>query len=201
MSERGTAARIEAVARRILLEEGAEAVSMRRVGEAVGVTAMAIYRHFPNREALLRAVADAAARELAEAWARRPRTGGLEERVRAALDDFLDFALGSPHLYHFLTSDAWARARRFPDDFRDGQGPPFSVVVALVEEGMRTGVLREDDPLETTLAVTASTQGLVQQYLSGRMGMAAPDFRALCHRTLTRVLDGLRNKPAVPPCR
>ncbi|MFI9589591.1 TetR/AcrR family transcriptional regulator [Nonomuraea sp. NPDC052265] len=200
MSDRGTAARIEAVARRILLEEGADAVSMRRVGEAVGVTAMAIYRHFPNRDALLRAVADTGARELAEAWARRPRTGGLEERIVAALDDFLDFALGSPHLYNLLTSDSWARARRFPDDFRDGQGPPFSVVVALVEEGMRTGVLREDDPLETTLAVTASTQGLVQQYLGGRMSMAEPDFRALCHRTLTRVLDGVRNKPAVPPC-
>ncbi|MEV4369172.1 TetR/AcrR family transcriptional regulator [Nonomuraea sp. NPDC049637] len=200
MSERGTAARIEAVARQILLEEGADAVSMRRVGEAVGVTAMAIYRHFPNREALLRAVADAAARELAEAWTRRPGTGDVEERMMAALDDLLDFALGSPHLYNFLTSDAWARARRFPDDFRDGEGPPFSVVVALAEEGMRAGVLREDDPLETALAVTSSTQGLVQQYLSGRMRMAEPDFRALCHRTVTRVLNGVRNKPSVPPC-
>ncbi|GGT24331.1 TetR/AcrR family transcriptional regulator [Nonomuraea spiralis] len=201
MSEQGTAARIASVARRILVEEGADAVSMRRVGEAVGVTAMAIYRHYPNREALLRAVADASARELAEAWTRRPDAGGLEERFAAALDDFLDFALGSPHLYHFLTSDAWARARRFPDDFRDGQGPPFSVVVALVEEGMRAGLLREDDPLETALAVTASTQGLVQQYLSGRMSMAEPDFRALCHRTVSRVFNGVRNKPLTPPCR
>jgi AcrR family transcriptional regulator len=192
VNDQSTAARIVAVAQKILHEEGADAVSMRRVGDAVGITAMAIYRHYPNREALLRAVADRSARELAEAWTRRSPSGGLEDRMSAALDDFLDFALGSPHLYRFLTSDAWSGARRFPEDFRDGQGPPFSVVTALVEEGMRTGLLREDDPLETTLVVTSCAQGLVQQYLSGRIGMSEPAFRALCHRATWRIVNGLR---------
>jgi AcrR family transcriptional regulator len=53
----GTADRIAAEASAILRAEGADAVSMRRVASAVGITPMAIYRHFPNREALLRAVA------------------------------------------------------------------------------------------------------------------------------------------------
>jgi AcrR family transcriptional regulator len=53
----GTAERIAAEASAILRAEGADAVSMRRVASAVGITPMAIYRHFPNREALLRAVA------------------------------------------------------------------------------------------------------------------------------------------------
>jgi AcrR family transcriptional regulator len=192
VNDQGTAARIVTVAQRILVEQGVEAVSMRRVGDAAGITAMAIYRHYPNREALLRAVADRSARELAAAWTRRSSAGGkLEERISGALDDFLDVALGSPHLYRFLMSDAWAGARRFPEDFRDGQGPPFSVVTALVEEGMRTGLLREDDLLETTLTVTSCAQGLVQQYLSGRIGMDEADFRALCHRATWRVINGL----------
>ncbi|MEV0167029.1 TetR/AcrR family transcriptional regulator [Nonomuraea fuscirosea] len=195
MNEQGTAARIVAVAERILRDEGADAVSMRRVGQAVGVTAMAIYRHYPSREALLRAVADRGARALAERWLRHaPPSGGLEERMSAALDGFLDFALGDPHLYRFLILDAWEGARRFPEDFRDGQGPPFSVVTALVEEGMRTGFLRADDPLEVAMTVTSATQGLVQQYLSGRIGMDEADFRALCHRSTWRVVNGLRSK-------
>ncbi|WP_433437416.1 TetR/AcrR family transcriptional regulator [Nonomuraea sp. CA-141351] len=191
MNDQGTAGRIVAVAQRILLEEGAGAVSMRRVGDAVGITAMAIYRHYPNRDALLRAVADRSAGELAAMWTRRSSSGDWDERVSAALDDFLDFALGSPHLYEFLILDAWAGARRFPEDFRDGQGPPFSVVTGLVEEGMRSGRLREDDPLETAMTVTSSAQGLVQQYLSGRIGMEEADFRALCHRSTWRVIRGL----------
>ncbi|MFC5833020.1 TetR/AcrR family transcriptional regulator [Nonomuraea insulae] len=192
MNDQGTAARIVAVAQRILIEEGAGAVSMRRVGDAVGITAMAIYRHYPNREALLRAVADRSTGELGAAWAGRPSTGGLEERMSAALDGFLDFALGSPHLYRFLISDAWAGARRFPEDFREGQSPAFGVIMGLVEEGMRAGFLRADDPLETALVVTSCVQGLLQQYLSGRFGMSEADFRALCHRSTWRIVDGLR---------
>jgi AcrR family transcriptional regulator len=192
VNEQGTGARIVAVAERILRDEGADAVSMRRVGQAVGVTAMAIYRHYPSREALLRAVADRGARALAERWIRHTPAGGLEERVSAALDGFLDFALGDPHLYRFLILDAWTGARRFPEDFRDGQGPPFSVLTALVEEGMRTGLLREDHPLEVAMTVTSTVQGLVQQYLSGRIAMDEADFRALCHRSTWRVVNGLR---------
>lgn len=37
--------------------EGLEGLSMRRLGEALGVEAMALYHHFPNKEAMLDAVA------------------------------------------------------------------------------------------------------------------------------------------------
>ncbi|MEW1839347.1 hypothetical protein AB0392_15465 [Nonomuraea angiospora] len=56
---------------------------------------------------------------------------------------------------------------------------------------MRTGRLREDDPLETAMTITSSAQGLVQQYLSGRIGMDEADFRALCHRSTGRIMRGL----------
>ena len=42
MARPPTADRIIAAARRLLEREGAEAVTMRRVGDAVGITAMAI---------------------------------------------------------------------------------------------------------------------------------------------------------------
>ncbi len=41
----------------ILDEEGAEKLSMRRLGESLGVNAMALYYHFPNKEAILDGVA------------------------------------------------------------------------------------------------------------------------------------------------
>ena len=52
MSARPTVERIAAAAARLLDEEGAEAVTMRRVADGVGITAMAIYRHFPDRAGL-----------------------------------------------------------------------------------------------------------------------------------------------------
>ncbi|GAA2273681.1 hypothetical protein GCM10010149_14840 [Nonomuraea roseoviolacea subsp. roseoviolacea] len=90
----------------------------------------------------------------------------------------MDFALGGPHLYTFLMTGPRERTRRFPDDFASDASPAFMHLVVLVEEGMRTGRLRGDDPLEVTLALTAAVQGLVQLYLGGRIGPAEDEFRA-----------------------
>ena len=53
-----TADRILRHAGRILDRHGAEAVTMRAVAKAVGITPMALYRHFPDRDGLLNAIAD-----------------------------------------------------------------------------------------------------------------------------------------------
>jgi TetR/AcrR family tetracycline transcriptional repressor len=44
---------IVAAALRLVDEDGLDALSMRRLGAALGVEAMALYRHVPNKEALL----------------------------------------------------------------------------------------------------------------------------------------------------
>ncbi|MET7332612.1 TetR/AcrR family transcriptional regulator [Nonomuraea sp. NPDC005650] len=187
-----TSERIAEAARDILVGEGSEAVTMRRVADAVGITAMAIYKHYPNRQALLRTVVDRTFQDLAASWGHRVAGGDWEDRVFGLLDDFLDFALGAPHLYTYLMTERRELARRFPDDFATGDSLAFGHLVILVEEGMRAGHLREDDPLEVTLALTSSVQGLVQLHLGGRIGLPEEEFRALCRRTAGRVLNGVR---------
>lgn len=192
MTGTGTAARIAAAAREILTAEGADAVSMRRVAEAVGVTPMAIYRHYPNRGALLRAVADEALRELADRMHRHAVIDGFEERVDRLLDNFLDFALARPHLYGFLMTDRWERARRFPEDYAESGPPAFAEVTDVVRRGMAEGALREDDPLEVALTITSHPQALLQLYLAGRIGLSEAEFRALCKRSTWRVINGIK---------
>ncbi|GAA4523397.1 TetR/AcrR family transcriptional regulator [Amycolatopsis samaneae] len=192
MGDAGTAERIAAAALAILVKEGAQAVTMRRVAAAAGVTAMATYRHYPNREALLRKVADDAFAEIGRDWGHHAGAGDLETRLHRLSEDFLDFALGKPNLYRFLLTDRRDEARRFPEDFRDGSSPAFSPVLEAVEQAIREGLLRPGDPIEITLAVTMPVVGLVQFYLGGRIGLSEQDFRALCARTVERVLDGTR---------
>ncbi|WP_219518475.1 TetR/AcrR family transcriptional regulator [Nonomuraea ceibae] len=192
MREMKTADRVAEAARSILVTEGVEAVTMRRVADSVGITAMAIYKHYPNREALLTEVADRTFRELGEDWGARVSEGDWETRALGLLADLLDFALGSPHLYRFLMTDRREQARRFPDDFTRGGSPAFTKIVSMVEEGMRTGLLRQDDPLEVAMTLSAAGQGLIQLYLGGRIGLDEEAFRALCTRTARRIFDGLR---------
>ncbi|MGJ6966642.1 TetR/AcrR family transcriptional regulator [Streptosporangium sp. G11] len=53
-----TPGRIVAAAVEVLDAEGLDALTMRRIGTQLGVAAMSLYRHVPNRDALLAAVVD-----------------------------------------------------------------------------------------------------------------------------------------------
>jgi AcrR family transcriptional regulator len=192
MAVEGTAARLVCAAREIVVAEGSSAVTMRRVAAAVGVTPMATYRHFPNREALLNEVATACSADLGGLWSKRSDLVDVEDRIAGLLEDFLDFALGRPHLYTFLMVERREHARRFPEDFVGGASPSFGRVTEAVEQGMREGVLRPGDALEVTLALTALGQGLITMYLGGRISLSEPDFRALCARSVEKVLDGIK---------
>ena len=57
-SDQSTTEQIAEIALRILEEEGPEKVSMRRIAKEVGITPMAIYYHYPNRQALLQSITD-----------------------------------------------------------------------------------------------------------------------------------------------
>ncbi|ADD39841.1 TetR/AcrR family transcriptional regulator [Stackebrandtia nassauensis] len=193
MPKPDTAQRIAEAALAILIAEGPKAVTMRRVAADAGVTTMASYRHFPNRETLLRTVADNAFAELGKTWGERDQLGDFDTRLRANLDDFLDFALTKPNLYTFLLTDRRDGNRQFPQDFGGDRSPAFAPLLATVEQGMRDGLLRSDDPLEVTLAIATTGMGLVDLYLGGRIGMPETEFRALCLRTAERVLNGCRS--------
>lgn len=58
MKPRLTRERIAAAALELIEKDGLEVFSTRRLGEALGVEAMALYHHFPSRAALLDAVAE-----------------------------------------------------------------------------------------------------------------------------------------------
>lgn len=73
-----TSSRIATAARRLLHREGADAVTMRRVARAVGLTPMAIYRHYRGRSALLNVLANEGFDELAALLAAKRLSGSVE---------------------------------------------------------------------------------------------------------------------------
>lgn len=193
-----TADRIAEQAKAILLDEGAEAVSMRRVAGAAGVTAMAIYRHYPNREALLGAVAERGREEFAERWRRRPREDNPRAELRAALNALLDFALERPRLYALLHSEPPGHDDGVGRDFRADDSPALNAVVAAIDEGMHRGVFAPDDVWETALSIMALLHGLISLHHAGHLGLSDPEFRVLCGTAMTRLLHGI-SAPAVDP--
>lgn len=192
MAGKSTAQKIMAAARKLLDREGADAVSMRRVARAVGITPMAVYRHFADRDGLLNALADAGFEELAARAAKTPVPDDVERQLKKLLDVFLDFGLEEPRLFELMFLKRREGARQFPGDFRAGRSPTAKFAAAAFEAGMKQGTFRGDDVWEITFATGALLQGLVMLYVGGRVGMPEKEFRAMCHRAFGRYLHGIR---------
>jgi AcrR family transcriptional regulator len=187
-----TCRRIAVVARRILDEKGTDAVTMREVARAADITPMAIYRHYPDRESLLNALADAGFAELRAALQEQRSSGGVERRLLRMADTYLDHALANPRLFELMFLKPRKAARQYPRDFKARGSPTATLMADVLGEGMNKGHFRRDDVWEITLATGALSHGLILLYLGGRIDLRAAAFRALYRRSFRRYYSGIR---------
>jgi AcrR family transcriptional regulator len=96
-----TAERIVQAAVALVDREGIDALSMRRLGAALGVEAMSLYRHFPSKNALLEALA---ARLLAELEVPPARGTVWQESFRALARGYRSLLLRHPNAIPLLAT-------------------------------------------------------------------------------------------------
>ena len=165
---------------------------MRRVATAVGITPMALYRHYPNRDGLLNTVADSGFVELAAKLADLRLTGRIDRQLLKILDVFLDYAFDNPRLFELMFLAKRKGARQYPKDFRMRRSPTANASADVIARAMETGYFRKDDVWEIVFEMGALMQGLIMLYLGGRMTMSPSEFRAFCHRSFGRHFNGIR---------
>ena len=192
MNTNNTAERVAAVALDILEHEGPEAVSMRRVAQAVGITPMAIYHHFPSREALLTTVTDREFAKLLSHIQAHPVRGTAEERLIAVMEGYVDYAFAQPRVFDFVFSRVRPGARQFPKDFQARRSPTLNPIADLLAAEMEKGHLKKDDVWEVAFALWAHVHGYLVLYRAGRIGLSEKQFRELLHRSMRRFLHGLK---------
>lgn len=95
-----------AAAERLVAERGYPAVRLEDIGAAAGVSGPAIYRHFPNKEALLvELLVGISTRLLAGATDVVSRAGDARSALDGLVDFHLDFALGESDLIRIQDRD------------------------------------------------------------------------------------------------
>jgi AcrR family transcriptional regulator len=192
VSARTTALRIAAAARRLLDKEGTGAVTMRRVAAIVGVTPMAIYRHYPDRASLLNTLADEGFEELAARLAAKKFSGGVGKRLTKMMEIYLEHALQRPRLFELMFLKPREGARSYPRDFKAGRSPTANLIMQVVQSGMDSGYFRKGDAWEIVFEMGALSHGLIMLYLGGRMGVPPAYFRAFYRRSFRRFMHGIR---------
>ena len=192
IAEAATSERIKAVALEILESEGPEAVSMRRIAAGLGITPMAIYHPFRNKEALLHAIVDGEFALFHEEVRQLPQSGPHVRRLLAILDEYVLYAFRRPRIFDYVFSERRPDARRYPEDFRARRSPTLNHLADAVSAAMDDGYLGRSDVWEVALGIWAHVHGFVVLYRAGRFSLSEADFQALVHRSLRRLLDGLR---------
>jgi AcrR family transcriptional regulator len=186
-----TSQQIYQCALRILEDEGPQAVSMRRVAKEVGVTPMAIYHHFPSREALLNAVVESEFAQLVEFLGQSKVKRSFEAAMIRIMDGYIDYAFAHPRIFDYVFSMPRPGARRFPDDFRARRSPTLNITADIVSSWMKLGKLKRDDQWEIAMELWAHIHGYLTLWRGGRFHLSEDEFRKLAHRSLRRLLYGL----------
>ncbi len=164
-----TEAAIRGAALRLIARHGYEALSMRRLAEEVGLGAAALYRYFPNKQAILMGLLEAHMRELLEAWAAarlpasRPAPERLEAFTRFHIRHHLPRADGVFLSYMELRSLTRENFERIEGLRRAYE----AALVEILEAGRRDGSLSAPAPKVAARAIIAMLTGITTWYRAG----------------------------------
>lgn len=180
--------------------EGEGALTMRRLGEVLGVKAMALYNHFPDKEAILDSVASLAFAGLPVP----PLKGHWKSRINALCFGLRDMARRRPHLFRV------AMTRRIPPDkalphiaaalsaFADAGLPPAAQAYAYhtLRLFVRAHCLWEIDELGPSTTHDPAAPTVAAAFDAGTGAAArhliAPDPDRLFEAGLDLILKGLQ---------
>jgi AcrR family transcriptional regulator len=187
-SSADTKERLLVVGRDAYLELGLRRFSLRDVARRVGVSAAAVYRYYPSKEALLDAIAAKGFETFGSHLVHALRARTPRARLLATGDRYLAFALSNPQDYRviFMGDGASCEAPATPT-----AAPTVQVLVDRVRECVHAKVLARGDEVERALSIWAFVHGLASLRLAGHLGALGddPGVARVYRRALERFVD------------
>jgi AcrR family transcriptional regulator len=152
-----------------LSEQNVETLSLRDLAQKTGVSIAAVYRHFPNKDALLAELAVDGFNRLISEWEQKlpdPAKVGAEARFSRLGEIYVEFALASPAHYRlmFVHGDL----RRFPS-LQEAAARCFGFVLAAASETVKEAGVKDKWVLPTANAAWSLVHGYVMLSLGGRL--------------------------------
>ena len=169
-------AALVACATDILRKEGPEALTLRAVARAAGVSVAAPYRHFADRRQLVAAVAAEGFRRMGEAMHAAMARGG-RDGLRGVAEAYVRFAHENPAEYHVMFGPEMANTEDLPELRETGRS-----VLGFVAYGIgmlqQAGMVGPGDPALMAVVTWAQLHGLVMLSLDGQSTGVAPSIDA-----------------------
>ena len=163
-----TQAAIRTAATRLIAQRGYEALSMRRLADEIGLKAAAIYRYYPNKQAILVCLMETHATEMLDGWRAARPADGAAIGPAARLEAFTRFhirhhwpRIDGVYVSHFelrsLSPENFLRVEALRNRYE-------REVVSILRAGVAEGAFVRLDPRVTARAIIALLNGLTTWY-------------------------------------
>ncbi|MCU1680050.1 MAG: TetR family transcriptional regulator [Amycolatopsis sp.] len=166
----GPRQRLITTAAALLAEEGVQAVTLRGIAKAAGVSHGAPLRHFTGRAQLLSAVAALGFVELRERGEHLPEAPP-RARLLAACHGYLDFALAKPAMFELMFRHDLIDAR--DRELTSSNSAVFDFFADLIADVQLEGWREATDPRLLAASLWASLHGLAGLWLWGGLSNAS----------------------------
>ena len=189
---------------------GIESVTLREIGGRLGTSRSAIYRHFSNKEALMKQVLLAGFDKLDEALESTFYNEDLEliERFHSMGIVYLQFARQNPHLYRLLFGPNMSKEREevcvdekpelhklmngdsSEEIVQNNAESGFHKLVSIIVEAQTQGLFKNGDPVLFATSIWSLLHGLASLAIDGHLSVM-DNIDAVYETNFKMLLDGL----------
>jgi len=187
---------LQAAASALIAERGAEAVSLREISQAAGVSHAAAYRHYADKQSLWADLAEAGFRELAQINRRTVAAtrGGPVAQLKACGRAYVQFGVARPHLLQLMFGGAIVDWQAYPG-LAQASAELADTLADVVKAGQASGGLRAGEVGDLTLCAWSLVHGLALLIVGRRIPGAHIDaafVKRASQRCVSLLVDGLR---------
>ena len=157
----------------LVSDGGEDALTLRALGDAAGLSRGAPYRHFEDKDALVRAIAAEGMVELTA----KMKAGEKRDGFRGAMRAYVAWAMKNPAWYNLTFRDRAVSPAAGAKDDPEVAAASHEMglfVLRLVSDGQRAGELPNGPPEELMLLLWSTLHGAVDLALAGHAKTAVP---------------------------
>lgn len=186
--------RIFSAAKVVVSREGIANLTIRKVAARAGLSPMALYRHFADKDALLNALVE----DGLAAWEKEVRSLAAQdamEWLEELMEAYMRFALRQPHRFDAAFFLPARDARQYPRDFAAGRSPVTAMMMLRIDQARADGRMGVKPALEVALSLSALAQGMVSMLRANRFA-DEKHFKNLFRTALRHCLDSFSTAPS-----
>ncbi|MCG8668716.1 MAG: TetR/AcrR family transcriptional regulator [Pseudomonadales bacterium] len=190
-NQQNTKTRIIESARDIYLSEGLQSLSMRKVAKQAGLSTMATYRHFENKDDLISHVIMEGFRIFQSYFYKALEGKTPAERLILSADSYYLFATENPKYYEVMfMSVSHVTATAPSEQAQDLIRASIQFLYDRVAECVDAGLLDGPASKRQVLHLWSHSHGLISLYLSGHIDGNTP-FKTLYQESMAVMMKGL----------